>query len=215
MQISSKQETAPPALDGSPPIKRVLDAGTWAQVKALLLYMTRTEVHTYAFSVAANAILSLFPFIVLMLTLTRRIFHSAIMDQVFVQMMRNFLPTAQDFVMHNMQILAHPHKRTQFISLLILLVTSTGVFLPLEVALNSVWGIEKNRSYLHNQLISLGLAFSVGVLMMLSVAFAAGPQALLSLAFLGHTENVVYRLSWLAVSSSSRSPRREYLRSSS
>ena len=35
-------------------------------------YMVRTEVHTYAFSVAANVILSLFPFIVMMLTLSAR-----------------------------------------------------------------------------------------------------------------------------------------------
>ena len=32
-----------------------------------LRYLTQTEVHTYAFSVAANAILSFFPFIVLLL----------------------------------------------------------------------------------------------------------------------------------------------------
>ena len=31
-------------------------------------YLTQTEVHTYAFSVAANSILSFFPFIVLLLT---------------------------------------------------------------------------------------------------------------------------------------------------
>src|SRR5581483_3445317 len=36
-----------------------------------LQYLLRTEVHTYAFSVAANAILSFFPFIVLLLTVTR------------------------------------------------------------------------------------------------------------------------------------------------
>ena len=38
--------------------------------------MTKTEVHTYAFSVAAQVILSLFPFIVLLLTLSQRVFHS-------------------------------------------------------------------------------------------------------------------------------------------
>ena len=32
-------------------------------------YMLRTEVHTFAFSVAANAILSFFPFLLLLLTL--------------------------------------------------------------------------------------------------------------------------------------------------
>ena len=45
-------------------------------------YMLRTEVHTFAFSVAANAILSFFPFLLLLLTLIRRVFHSQIMYSV-------------------------------------------------------------------------------------------------------------------------------------
>jgi len=52
----------------------VEESGTWQQVVALGKYMTRTEVHTYAFSVAAQVILSLFPFIVLLLTITKRVF---------------------------------------------------------------------------------------------------------------------------------------------
>ena len=75
-------------------------------------------------------------------------------------MMKNLLPVGQEFVMRNMQLLAHPHKGTQFFSLVMLLITSTGVFLPLEVALNRVWGVRQNRSYLHNQAVSLGLAFA-------------------------------------------------------
>ena len=39
--------------------------------------------------------------------------------------------------------LAHPHKSTQLYSILMLLVSSTGVFLPLEVALNQVWGVRR------------------------------------------------------------------------
>ena len=79
-------------------------------------YMARTEVHTYAFSVAANVILSLFPFIVLLLTLSRNVFHSRSMEQVVGDMMKNLLPVGQEFVMRNMQLLAHPHKGTQFFS---------------------------------------------------------------------------------------------------
>src|SRR5690242_10348850 len=56
----------------------------WATLK----YLTRTEVHTYAFSVAANAILSFFPFIVLIMTVVRRVFHSRAMYDVIEQMLR-------------------------------------------------------------------------------------------------------------------------------
>jgi membrane protein len=178
------------------PIEEVRPAvragGFWSQVKELLLYMARTEVHTYAFSVAANAILSLFPFIVLLLTLCRRVFHSRAMEQVVGDMMRGFLPVGQEFVIRNMQLLAHPRKGVQVFSLVMLLVSSTGVFLPLEVALNHVWGVAKNRSYLNNQLVSLGLAFAVGMLALSSVAFSSGSKGVLSVLFFGHTENAAY-----------------------
>lgn len=166
----------------------------WGQIVALAKYLSGTEVHTYAFSVAANVILSLFPFIVLLLTLTRNVFHSRAMESVVGDMMRSFLPVGQDFIMRNMQMLAHPRKGTQVFSLVMLLVTSTGVFLPLEVALNSVWGVKRNRSYVHNQAISLGLAFGVGILSMISVAVTAGQHSVVTWIFFGRTDNIAYRL---------------------
>lgn len=159
---------------------------------ALIRYLARTDVHTYAFSVAANSILSLFPFIVLLLTLTRRVFHSRSMEQVVAEMMKSFLPTGQDFVMRNMELLAHPRKGTQLVSIFMLLVTSTGVFLPLEVALNNVWGVKKNRNYLHNQAVSLALAFVVGALAMASVVFTSSAHTALTWMFFGHTENIFF-----------------------
>jgi membrane protein len=165
--------------------------GLSAQLVALARYMARTEVHTYAFSVAANVILSLFPFIVLLLTLSRLV-HSHGLESVMGDMVKTFLPVGQDFVIRNMQLLAHPHKGTQIFSLVMLLITSTGVFLPLEVALNSVWGVKQNRNYIHNQVISLGLAFMVGVLAMASAASTAAQQTILSWVFFGHTQNVVF-----------------------
>jgi YihY family inner membrane protein len=180
-----------PALAATPLIP-VRAAATWQQIAALGRYMTRTEVHTYAFSVAAQVILSLFPFIVLLLTLSQRVFHSTKMVDVVSEMMSNFLPNNQDFVMRNMRALAFAHARVRVFSVVMLLVTATGVFLPLEVALNSVWGVEKNRSYLHNQIVSLGLALGVSVLAMASIALSAAQRAVLAWVFFGHTDNVIF-----------------------
>ena len=46
---------------------------------ALIRYLLDSEVHTFAFSVAANAILSFIPFIVLLYTLALSVFHSEAM----------------------------------------------------------------------------------------------------------------------------------------
>ena len=188
---SNEPDLLPQPIEDVQPV--VQKHGLGAEIAALARYMARTEVHTYAFSVAANTILSLFPFIVLLLTISRNVFHSREMEEVVGDMMKNLLPVGQDFVMRNMQLLTHPHKGTQFFSVVMLLITSTGVFLPLEVALNGVWGVRQNRSYLHNQAVSLGLAFAVGVLALASVASTASQQTILSWVFVGHVDNIVFR----------------------
>ena len=149
-------------------------------------YLLRTEVHTFAFSVAANALLSFFPFVLLMMVLIRHVFHSPVMYDVVVQLLRDYLPAGQDFVIRNLNALVEARHRAQLVSLLILFVTSTGIFMPLEVALNRIWQFPNNRSYLGNQFISLGLAFACGVLALLSVAMTAGNVAFLNTLLLGH-----------------------------
>lgn len=184
--VSSKLAAAPAV--------PVSGSGSWEQLKALGHYLTKTEVHTYAFSVAAQAILSLFPFIVLLLTLSQRVFHSAHMTDVVGEMMSNFLPNNQAFVMRNMRVLAFSHAKTRIVSVVMLLVTATGVFLPLEVALNSVWGVKKNRSYLQNQFVAIGLAVGVAFLAMSSVALSAAQRTVLQWIFFGHTQNMLFDL---------------------
>jgi len=153
-------------------------------VLSTIKYLMRTDVHTFAFSVAANSILSFFPFVMLMMTLIRRVFHSRVMYDVVVQLLRDYLPAGQDFVIRNLNSMVNSRQRVQALSLVILLVTSSGVFLPLEVALNRIWRFEKNRSYLGNQVVSFGLAFACGALALLSIAMTAVPVA--SLEFILH-----------------------------
>jgi membrane protein len=154
-------------------------------------YLLRTDVHTFAFSVAANAILSFFPFLVLLMTLIRRVFHSRVMYDVVVELLRDYLPAGQEFVIRNLNAMVDTRHRVQVVSLLILLVTSSGVFLPLEVALNRIWQFPNNRSYLGNQAVSLGLAFGCGVLALLSVAMTAGNVPLLQFLLRGHGSETI------------------------
>lgn len=168
-------------------------------VLSTVKYLTRTDVHTFAFSVAANSILSFFPFVVLMMTLIRRVFHSRVMYEVVLQLLRDYLPAGQDFVIRNLNAMVNSRQSVQIFSLVILLVTSSGVFLPLEVALNRVWRFENNRSYLGNQVVSFGLAFACGVLALLSIALTAGPVAFMEFLFRGYGTGFVRLVGFLVM----------------
>jgi len=184
--------TAPPATDGNAPqVAPRLARRPPSLLLSTVKYLLRTDVHTFAFSVAANSILSFFPFVVLMMTLIRRVFHSRVMYDVVVQLLRDFLPAGQDFVIRNLNSMVNSRQRVQVVSLVILLITSSGIFLPLEVALNRIWRFENNRSYLGNQLVSFGLAFACGALALVSIALTAGPVAFMEFLLHGYGSGFV------------------------
>jgi membrane protein/epoxyqueuosine reductase len=160
--------------------------------KALIQYLLDSEVHTFAFSVAANAILSFIPFIVLLYTLGDTVFHrSEMMKSVINDMVFYFLPANQEFFADNLAKVAGAASRhgVQIFSLIMILVACTGIFLPLEVALNQAWGVTKSRNYLANQVVAFGLAILMVVLGMGSILVNAGVREMLAVAFLHNTEN--------------------------
>jgi YihY family inner membrane protein len=130
----------------------------------------QTEVHVYAFSIAANVLLSFFPFLIVCVSLGRMVFPRDAVISAMDIAFRDFFPDALGNFMHNNLPQAQP---VEFLSIFILLFSANGIFEPLEVALNKVWGIHKNRSFLRNQLISLVLIFVCGTLALLSLAIAA------------------------------------------
>jgi membrane protein len=119
----------------------------------------QTEVHVFAFSTAANVLLSFFPFLIVMMSVSRMVFDRQTTIASIDTAMRDFFPDALgSFLLNNLPVRAH----VETLSLVLLLFTANGVFEPLEVALNHVWGVRKNRSFFRNQLVSLVLIFVCG-----------------------------------------------------
>jgi YihY family inner membrane protein len=184
---------------GAPPPKPAAQS-KWFQWRksgtALIAYLLDSEVHTFAFSVAANAILSFIPFVVLMYTLAFSVFHSQAMVDVITSMVNYFFPTTAqpDWLANNMKAAAALSSRhgVQAFSLVVILISCTGIFLPLEVALNQAWGVTKSRNYLLNQTVAFALALVMVVLGMGSVAVNASARAVLTFVFFGHTDNFAF-----------------------
>jgi membrane protein len=170
--------------------------------KALIAYFLDSEVHTFAFSVAANSIISFIPFIILLYTLSRSVFHSQTMVTVVGDMVRYFLPSNQEFVAASLAAAA-PRHGVQFLSLVMILISCTGIFLPLEVALNQAWGVTRSRNYIFNQLVAFGLALLMVALGLVSILLNTFEQGLLAFVFFHHTDNFAFRavsFLWLSFS---------------
>lgn len=162
----------------------------------IIEYLLDSEVHTYAFSVAANAIISFIPLIVLLYTIALSVFHSQEMSNVVTKLVEQFLPTtaSQGFLTYRLENAAALGSRhgVQALSVVMILISCTGIFLPLEVALNQAWGVTKSRNYILNQLVAFGLAILMVILAMISVFLSTWQRQLVGLLFFHHTDNFVF-----------------------
>jgi membrane protein len=137
-------------------------------------YLMQTEVHVFAFSVSAGMLLSFFPFLTVMLSLCRYVFKwKAGVSAVYFALNDYFPDTFGQFIRRNFEVTVASRGPVQVISLVLLFFTASGIFEPLEVALNRVWKCSANRNYFKNQLISLGLIFACGALVLVSITLTA------------------------------------------
>jgi uncharacterized BrkB/YihY/UPF0761 family membrane protein len=133
-------------------------------------YLSGTEVHVYALAISASVLLSFFPFLNVMLSLCRNVLHSrAAEDAIYLALNDYFPGEPAAFLKRNLTLAGNLHLT----SMVLLLFTANGIFEPLEVALNRAWGEVKNRSYLKNQLVALGMIFLCGALALLSLMLTA------------------------------------------
>ena len=135
-------------------------------------YLSQTEVHVYGLAIAASVLLSFFPFLIVMLTLLRDVFHFPAAERALVLALGDYFPGDLGvFIVRNLTKVNH--GRFQLTSIILLLFTANGIFEPLEVALNRAWGVTTNRSYFRNQILSLFLILLCGGLALGSVLLTA------------------------------------------
>jgi membrane protein len=139
-----------------------------------LRYWMQTEVHVFAFAVSAGLLLSFFPFLTVMLSICRYVLKwRAGVSAVYFALNDYFPDPFGQFIRRNFEVTVASRGPVQAISLVLLFFTASGIFEPLEVALNRVWNCPNNRNYFKNQLVSLGLIFACGALMLFSTTLTA------------------------------------------
>ena len=182
--MSLTPAAAPPGRD---PFHRAPDVrvrslrALWKSIGPTLSFLMETQAHVYAFAIAANVLISFFPFLVVMIVICRSVLHwEAAVNAIFFAVTDYFPST---FNATPMTALLDSAARRQhgvpWFVLLLLLFTANGIFEPLEVALNRVWRVARNRSFLRNQVLGLGLVFLCGALTLASVCAAAADLRLL------------------------------------
>lgn len=140
-------------------------------IRPMARYWMQTEAHVHAMAIAGYVLLSFYPFMLVVIALCRNVLGSPDAELALYVAIRDYFPgETGDFLVRNLRASANLNRNLEWVSVLLLLFTANGVFIPLEVALNRAWGVTVNRSIVMNQLASIGLIFTCGGLALLSAA---------------------------------------------
>ena len=149
---------------------------------------------THAASIAYYALLSFFPFLLLVFSLLGSLTNDeddriAVLTFVF-----RYFPTQLDFV--NNQLLAFRETRLQLglAGALALIWASLGVFGAITTGVNEAWGVERQRSFWKHRMVSFLMLVAAGGVMIVGLALVGAVEVAEAAGF----GALLARFGWLA-----------------
>jgi len=131
---------------------------------------------THAAAIAYYSLLSLFPFLLLVISLLGSIAADDADRLAVLTFVFRYFPTQFEFV--NSQLDAFRQTRVQLgvAGGLALIWASLGVFGAVTSAVNDAWGVEKQRSFLRHRMVSFLMLVAGGGVMILGLLFVGAVQ---------------------------------------
>ena len=124
---------------------------------------------THAASIAYYALLSLFPFLLLIISLLGSVTADESDRQAVLGFVFRYFPTQLDFVTSQLDAFRASRLQLGVGGLLALVWGSLGVFGAVTSAVNEAWGVEKQRSFLKHRLVSFLMLVASGGVMMIAL----------------------------------------------
>ncbi len=129
---------------------------------------------THSASIAYYALLSLFPFLLLLVSVLGAFTANEQARQATLDFVLRYFPTRLEFVSSQITALQRTQVPLGVMGGLALIWASLGFFSAINSAVNSAWRVERQRSYLKHKLVAfLMLAAACGLLTLTLVVFSA------------------------------------------
>ena len=130
---------------------------------------------TFAASIAYYSLLSLFPFLLLLLSVLSRT-KIGPMDVNLLSILASTLPSKFDFLMTRIQELSTAQLKVSVLSAPILLWAAMGVFGAITSAIDHAWGVEKPRGFWIHKLVAFIMLLASGALLVVALLLISAIQ---------------------------------------
>ena len=131
---------------------------------------------THAAAIAYYALLSLFPFLLLIISLLGSITADEKQRLAVLTFVFRYFPTRLDFVTTQLDAFRQSRIQVGVAGSLALIWASLGVFGAITSAVNEAWGVEKQRSFLKHRMVSFLMLVAAGLVMVVGLLLVTAVQ---------------------------------------
>jgi membrane protein len=169
-------ELAKRTAKGTVSITRIALQATWLGVVDLF----DSSDLTFASSIAYYTLLSLFPFLLLVLSIASRIAigHSGSSEVALQQLIGSAFPSHFEFLASAVAAFAATPLHLSVLSTGLLLWASMGVFTAVTSAVNHAWGVEQAYGFLKHKLIAFTMLLTAGCLAVVALGLISALQVI-------------------------------------
>ena len=150
---------------------------------------------THAASIAYYALLSFFPFLLLVLSVVGSISGNENDRLAILTFVFRYFPTKLDFVDNQLQAFTANRVQLGIAGALALIWASLGVFGAITSAVNEAWGVERQRSFWKHRLVSFLMLVAGGGVLVVALLFVGAVEVAQGSAF----GAMIARFQWMAV----------------
>lgn len=145
--------------------------------------LTTTETYVNASAIAFNIMLSFFSFVVLVGSFLINVMHWQRGYETLYRLLRSLVPRESGALFWSLdRVTQGPGGKATLVSFALLIFSSSGIFQPIEMALNRAWGF-KERGVIKQYAIYLLLVLVCGLIMLCPVALGSVYDLMLETAF--------------------------------
>lgn len=131
---------------------------------------------TYAASVAYYALLSLFPFALITISILGSVTADDTTRQTVLLFALRYFPGQFDFIITQLDAFRQNPIRLGVGGAILLVWGALGVFGAISTAVNHAWGVEKARSFLGHRMFSFLMLLTAGLMLMIGLLGATAAQ---------------------------------------
>ncbi|MDD5541594.1 MAG: YihY/virulence factor BrkB family protein [Acidobacteriia bacterium] len=142
-------------------------------LKRAFLSFFKSDCGNLSAAMAFYSLLSLFPLVMILVSVSGFLIREFSLQELILRRTIHLFPVGTGFIYENLVSISQNFGRVQMSSLLLLWWSASGVFMPMETAMNRAWRVQQRRSYWRRHLLALGMVMLCGTLLTLSLGVGA------------------------------------------